>query len=369
MSKEILGGVELSYSIGVKLVQHGVMSLDTYNKEFNKNVVSDEIEGYVVKYSDGYVSWSPKSTFEKSNIILGKKPKITNETLDSFIGATDSFKLGDKTTVVAAKTKSGFEIVETSSCVNPDDYDHELGVKYATKKIYNRLWENFGFLLQVAKFGVDNVCEIKDPEIIPEVNESTINAVIFNDDTMRINFTGETLSKEYPKTLEQYDIDVKMIDIAVRSFVSENSKSIIPCIVNGTRTEVEVNECDTCIIEERCVQRDLITFATNEYKPSCDGSCENCHCGDEDPIVCSVCGNDIGECNCTIDDDGPSDEIIEQVSGKSPCEPCDETCNVTECLKHVSNNTPLNEVSNESPEPINSIQKKKIEEREEESIS
>lgn len=31
----------------------------------------DGIEGYAVKYADGYVSWSPKETFEAANLALG----------------------------------------------------------------------------------------------------------------------------------------------------------------------------------------------------------------------------------------------------------------------------------------------------------
>lgn len=31
----------------------------------------DGVEGYAVKYADGYVSWSPKDTFEAANLALG----------------------------------------------------------------------------------------------------------------------------------------------------------------------------------------------------------------------------------------------------------------------------------------------------------
>ena len=31
----------------------------------------DGVEGYAVKYADGYTSWSPKETFEEANIALG----------------------------------------------------------------------------------------------------------------------------------------------------------------------------------------------------------------------------------------------------------------------------------------------------------
>lgn len=66
-------------------------------------------DGYRVRYADGYVSWSPKDTFE---------------------------------------------LVEASSCVSPENYDEKLGREICMKKIKDRVWHLLGFLLQTAVNGV-----------------------------------------------------------------------------------------------------------------------------------------------------------------------------------------------------------------------
>lgn len=63
--------------IGVKQVKSNPMTRGEYNDYRGWAVSEDENpneEGYLVKYEDGYVSWSPKETFEKSYHIVGVRP-------------------------------------------------------------------------------------------------------------------------------------------------------------------------------------------------------------------------------------------------------------------------------------------------------
>lgn len=63
--------------IGVKQVKSNPMTRGEYNDYRGWTVPEGENpndEGYVVKYEDGYVSWSPKETFEKSYHIVGVRP-------------------------------------------------------------------------------------------------------------------------------------------------------------------------------------------------------------------------------------------------------------------------------------------------------
>ena len=80
-------------------------------------------EGYKVLYPDGYESWSPKDVFEKAYLPLTinenlrtNAPSISQEMVDGFIQETWTQTLGDKCTVVRAKLRNGFEIVESSAC-------------------------------------------------------------------------------------------------------------------------------------------------------------------------------------------------------------------------------------------------------------
>lgn len=63
--------------IGTKQVEAKLMTRNDYNDYRGLAVSEDENpneEGYLVKYEDGYVSWSPKETFEKSYHIVGVRP-------------------------------------------------------------------------------------------------------------------------------------------------------------------------------------------------------------------------------------------------------------------------------------------------------
>lgn len=57
-------------------------------------------------------------------------------------------KVGHKSTLVCVILPSGFEIVESSGCVDPLNYNHELGVKICLERITNRLWALEGYRLQ-----------------------------------------------------------------------------------------------------------------------------------------------------------------------------------------------------------------------------
>lgn len=118
-------------------------------------------DGYRVRYADGYVSWSPKDTFERAYLPLEvntelrtSKPSISQEMVDNFILETWTQTAGEKTTIVRAMLRNGFELVEASSCVSPENYDEKLGREICMKKIKDRVWMLLGFLLQTAVNGV-----------------------------------------------------------------------------------------------------------------------------------------------------------------------------------------------------------------------
>lgn len=118
-------------------------------------------EGYRVRYSDGYVSWSPKEVFEKAYLPVSinqnlrtEAPSISQEMVDNFIDHTEVITMGDKNTVVRAVLKNGFEIVESSACVSAENYDEKLGEEICMKHIKNKVWFLLGFLLQTAVHGI-----------------------------------------------------------------------------------------------------------------------------------------------------------------------------------------------------------------------
>ena len=120
-----------------------------------------EEPGYRVRYQDGYESCSPKDVFERAYLPLHvnpdlktDRPSVSQKMVDEFITKTEVTTMGEKTTVVRAVLRNGFEIVESSSCVSPENYDEELGAEICLEKIRDKVWFLLGFLLQTAVYGI-----------------------------------------------------------------------------------------------------------------------------------------------------------------------------------------------------------------------
>jgi hypothetical protein len=61
----------------------------------------------------------------------------------------------DKVTIVSCKLPNGFVIVESSGCVDKENYNAKLGQSECMNKIRNKLWELEGYRLQ---------CKLKEKE-------------------------------------------------------------------------------------------------------------------------------------------------------------------------------------------------------------
>lgn len=138
--------------IGVKLVQAEPMA----RKRESGHILADTgyEDGYKVVYPDGYESWSPKEVFEKAYLQIGDNNTIVEQNVHDFVKDIDSSKWGDKTTVVNATLANGFIITESSSCVDPANFNMDIGTNICKEKIYNKVWNHLGFLLQCAIKGI-----------------------------------------------------------------------------------------------------------------------------------------------------------------------------------------------------------------------
>ena len=151
--------------IGTKIIE-AIPAIRTGGKVYDANELiprSMELveEGYKVRYQDGYESFSPKDVFERFYLELTvnpelrtKKPSISQKMVDDFIVAKEVSTLGDKVTVVRATLRNGFELVESSACVSPENYDEKLGAKICMEKIKDKVWFLLGFLLQTGVNGL-----------------------------------------------------------------------------------------------------------------------------------------------------------------------------------------------------------------------
>ena len=80
---------------------------------------------------------------------------IGPEMVDDFIASTETITMGETTTVVRCVLRNGFDIVESSSCVDPKNYDEKIGKDICMGSIKNKIWELLGFLLQQAWQGIN----------------------------------------------------------------------------------------------------------------------------------------------------------------------------------------------------------------------
>lgn len=149
--------------MGVKLLKAEPMKLGIYNEYRGWRMPADEDPerpGYVVIYPDGYTSWSPKEIFEGAylevlpNLHLKTEISVSQNMVDNFIKETHVCTLGEKTTLVRAVLVNGFEIIESSSCVDAANYSESMGKEICMKHIEDQIWGYLGFLLQTAVGGV-----------------------------------------------------------------------------------------------------------------------------------------------------------------------------------------------------------------------
>ena len=78
------------------------------------------------------------------------KNTVTQEQIDALIRESQiSVKtVFGKCTIVAVQLKNGFVLVESSSCVDPLNYNEAMGMSICIDRIKNKLWELEGYKLQ-----------------------------------------------------------------------------------------------------------------------------------------------------------------------------------------------------------------------------
>ena len=73
--------------------------------------------------------------------------RITKEFLISEITNVEYHRIGATLTVCVITTKDGFAFTGESACINPGDFDEELGEKFAYENAFEKMWMPYGFWL------------------------------------------------------------------------------------------------------------------------------------------------------------------------------------------------------------------------------
>lgn len=82
---------------------------------------------------------------------MNKRNTVTKEQVDEILSTaeTQTIKiLGKPATLVGIKFPNGFVLVETSICVDPKNYDEEIGKSVCLEHLEPQVWKLLGFNLQ-----------------------------------------------------------------------------------------------------------------------------------------------------------------------------------------------------------------------------
>ena len=79
-----------------------------------------------------------------------KENTVTQEQIDKILKEADKKEniIFNKCLVVTVKLKNGFIIVESSACVDVNNFDTQIGRDICYDRIKNKLWELEGYKLQ-----------------------------------------------------------------------------------------------------------------------------------------------------------------------------------------------------------------------------
>jgi hypothetical protein len=144
---------------------------------------ADVIGGYLVRYEDGFTSWSPAKAFEAGytkltgplmgahfsvstatvglpegdalEAAIAAKPgaKVSKADIENRIMDVAFYALPSSTVTICSITlDNGFSVRGESACVDPTNFDRDIGERIAYDNAFDKFWPLFGFLLAEKRF-------------------------------------------------------------------------------------------------------------------------------------------------------------------------------------------------------------------------
>lgn len=74
-------------------------------------------------------------------------PRVTKDYMESRITDKSFTRFSDTVTVCQITLDNGYSVRGESACVNPANYNQEIGERISYDNAFNKLWPLFGFLL------------------------------------------------------------------------------------------------------------------------------------------------------------------------------------------------------------------------------
>lgn len=86
-------------------------------------------------------------------------------------------KFDARTTLVKCTMPNGWSIIETSSCLDPGEYDHGIGVEICRKRIKDEIWKLEAYLLACQRHDLEALCSAMEEKDAREKTEWSIKKV------------------------------------------------------------------------------------------------------------------------------------------------------------------------------------------------
>lgn len=157
-----------------KAVEALEIARDTIGKPLKRQLdpsevvqINCKVSGYVVHTIESALAqlknYQPQTITNKENIMLTNQqleekleqspaPRVTVEQMQSRIKEVTYHKIGSTVTLCNIELDNGYSVRGESACVNPANYNEEIGNKIAYDNAFRQLWALFGFLLAESNF-------------------------------------------------------------------------------------------------------------------------------------------------------------------------------------------------------------------------
>ena len=105
--------------------------------------------GYVLSFPDTGKLFYSKIIIMETNIKV--TPEEVKENMKDVLVRT-VVEFGKPCTYVTVRMKNGFTLRESTTCVDPANYNEEIGKEICLERIENKVWHLLGYALQEKAF-------------------------------------------------------------------------------------------------------------------------------------------------------------------------------------------------------------------------
>lgn len=112
---------------------------------------TNEKTSIVIKTKSGIGARVLSDAATAAKLAQSPAPRVTREYIESCVEDVAFTRLSPTVTLCTIVLDNGYSVRGESACVMPENYDQEIGEKYAYEDAFRKLWPLYGFLLAEMK--------------------------------------------------------------------------------------------------------------------------------------------------------------------------------------------------------------------------